>query len=136
MGHDGAVWLTEMTADRVGRISLDGQVTEYPLPVAGGYPAAMVAGPGGHLWFTLNQTGAIASISVDGDYHERARLAVGAAPVGLTASGEAVWFVEIGGGRIGRCSAAGEVMEYPLWDDRARPQSIVADPAGGCWFTT
>jgi virginiamycin B lyase len=46
-----------------------------------------------------------------------------------------VWFVEIGGGRIGCCPATGEVAEYPLWDAGAKPHAITADPAGGCWFT-
>ena len=72
---------------------------------------------------------------MDGVYGERAKLAPGSAPVGLAASGDAVWFVEIGSSKIGRCSAAGKVTEYPLWDDSAKPHAIVADPAGGCWFT-
>jgi virginiamycin B lyase len=55
--------------------------------------------------------------------------------VGLTVSGEIVWFAEIGSGKIGRCSTSGEVTEYPHWDNRAKPHAIVADPVGGFWFT-
>ena len=29
----------------------------------------------------------------------------------------------------------GRIDEFPLPDRAARPHAIVADPAGGCWFT-
>ena len=43
MGPDGALWFTETSADRIGRITTDGQITEFPLPTDGGFPSAIVS---------------------------------------------------------------------------------------------
>jgi len=43
--------------------------------------------------------------------------------------------VEIVAGQVGRITPDGEIQEFPLPDRAARPHAIVADPAGGCWFT-
>ena len=32
VGHDGAIWFTENGGNRIGRISLDGKITEYAVP--------------------------------------------------------------------------------------------------------
>jgi streptogramin lyase len=56
-GPDGALWYTLLAADRVGRISLDGDAQEFPLP-AGSMPSLITAGPDGALWCTLNQANA------------------------------------------------------------------------------
>ncbi|MGH3828059.1 MAG: virginiamycin B lyase family protein, partial [Pseudonocardiaceae bacterium] len=59
----------------------------------------------------------------------------GAAPVGITATPDAVWFVEIGAGQVGLIRPDGRIEEFVLPDRAARPHAIVADPDGGCWFT-
>jgi len=48
-GPDGALWYTLLAADRVGRISLDGDAQEFPLP-AGSMPSLITTGPDGALW--------------------------------------------------------------------------------------
>jgi len=53
VGPDGNLWFTEKR-DRIGRITLDGRITEFSL----GIPkrssmGGIVAGPDGALWFTL-----------------------------------------------------------------------------------
>ena len=54
-GPDGAMWFTELLANRIGRIDSDGNVSEYPLPSAGSMPSMIAAGGDGALWFTENQ---------------------------------------------------------------------------------
>jgi virginiamycin B lyase len=57
-GPDGALWFTESTG-KIGRITVAGKVTEYPLPAGtGGDFTSIARGPDGALWFTLD-TGAI-----------------------------------------------------------------------------
>src|SRR5690606_250915 len=58
----------------------------------------------------------------------------GAAPVGITWGGDAVWFVEIATGRIGRIGDDRLVTEFALPDRTCRPHAITAGP-DGCWFT-
>ena len=47
-GPDRTLWYTLMTADRIGRISLDGGSEEFPLPACS-MPALITAGPDGGL---------------------------------------------------------------------------------------
>src|SRR5260370_6681515 len=49
-GSDGALWFTDGTGLRVGRITTDGVITEFPIPiplgVSGSLPYHITAGPG------------------------------------------------------------------------------------------
>src|SRR5213083_803391 len=49
-GPDGALWLTETGANKIGTITTHGAITEYPVPSSG--PEDIAAGPDGNLWFT------------------------------------------------------------------------------------
>jgi virginiamycin B lyase len=55
--------------------------------------------------------------------------------VGITSDGDAMWFVEIAAGQIGRISRDGGIEEFPLPDRTAKPHAIVAVSVGDCWFT-
>jgi virginiamycin B lyase len=45
----GALWFTEISTDRVGRITPAGEVTEFALPTRGGFASAITTGPDGAL---------------------------------------------------------------------------------------
>jgi virginiamycin B lyase len=74
VGPDGNVWVTELDGGRIARVSPTGVLTQFgphgavtginagvPPHVLGG-PEAIVSGPGGALWFTLHDAGAIGRI--------------------------------------------------------------------------
>ncbi len=50
-GPDGALWFTEFSSDKIGRITLVGGVSEFSLS-PGSAPTAIAAGGDGNLWFT------------------------------------------------------------------------------------
>src|SRR5262249_30339971 len=50
-GPDGTLWFAETFADRIGRITPAGVVTQFSLPFLS-QPAEITAGPDGNLWFT------------------------------------------------------------------------------------
>ena len=50
-GPDGALWFTESTASRLGRVDLAGSVVEWPVPSAGSSPYGVAAGSDGGVWF-------------------------------------------------------------------------------------
>ncbi len=52
MGPDGAMWFAEANIGMIGRIALDGTITEFPLPSPSAVPRFIVTGPDGALWFT------------------------------------------------------------------------------------
>jgi len=49
--RSGNIWFTETFANKIGRITRDGRVTEYPVPTADARPQAIAADKSGHLWF-------------------------------------------------------------------------------------
>jgi hypothetical protein len=51
-GPDGALWFTEQSASKIGRISTAGVVTEFATPTADSFPTGITTGPDGALWFT------------------------------------------------------------------------------------
>jgi virginiamycin B lyase len=61
MGPDGALWFVELSGgidgvrtdgNRVGRITYDGKVSEYPMPGAGASAINITVGPDRNLWYT------------------------------------------------------------------------------------
>jgi len=60
-GADGAMWFVELSGrmdglmpdgNRVGRITLEGVVTEYAIPSKGGSPINIAVGPDRNVWYT------------------------------------------------------------------------------------
>jgi virginiamycin B lyase len=51
-GPDGAMWFTEATANKIGRISATGIITEYALATPNSEPLGITSGSDGALWFT------------------------------------------------------------------------------------
>ena len=80
LGSDGALWFVERSAAKIGRMTLDGTFTEYPLAF-GSAPQRIVAGPDGALWFTELLGGKIGRITTTGDITE---YPVSGGPVGIT----------------------------------------------------
>ena len=56
-GKDGALWITESGLDRIGRVSVNGSVSEYTSPVTGLGVKGIAVAPDGSLWFAEPGTG-------------------------------------------------------------------------------
>ncbi|AKL70789.1 hypothetical protein [Streptomyces sp. Mg1] len=129
-GPDGALWFAETAADRIGRITTDGSVTEYPLPCTGAFPSAITAA-GDAVWFTMNQANAIGRIGMDGRITIHGLPTEAAAPVGIAASHDGgIWSTKIAAGQIGHRAPDGRITEYPLPDRSARPLAVTTDADG------
>ncbi len=135
IGPDGAVWFTAIEADAVGRLDPDGSVTLTPVPGDNSMPAMITVRPDGALWFTLNRGAALGRIDTDGaiTLHELPDPDCG--PVGIASDGNALWFAEIGAGRVERLVPGEPLQEFDLPDRAARPHAVAPDGAGGCWVT-
>ena len=65
VGPDGNIWLTEGDSGNnnfVARVTLSGQISEFPLPVAYSEPTGIAAGPDGRLWISLSDVNTIIAI--------------------------------------------------------------------------
>jgi virginiamycin B lyase len=72
-GADGHMWFVELSGtmdgrkpdgNRVGRITMKGEVTEFPIPSQTGSPINIAVGPDRNIWFTKG--GIVGRVTPDG----------------------------------------------------------------------
>jgi streptogramin lyase len=138
-GPDGALWFTEVSSDRVGRITTGGAITEFTEPDAGpDQPTGITSGPDGNLWFTQLIADEIGRVTPAGTITEFPLPVNGAKfPEGIVAGPDnALWFTEALNDAIGRITTLGVVTnEFPLPDGDGLPNAIARGPDGALWFT-
>jgi virginiamycin B lyase len=106
-GSDGALWFAshDRNKNTIGRITTDGAVTEFPIPVPVGARAAvftnLAVGSDGALWFGLVR-------DIRGQ----------------------LWSMS-----VGRITTAGAISEFPLPSASDAFFGITAGPDGALWFT-
>jgi streptogramin lyase len=135
-GPDGNLWFTEVSVDRVGKITTNlATTTEFSSGItAGAAPAGIAAAPDGALWFTESGTNHIGRITTGGTVKEFAL--AGVDPEGITAGPfGTLWFAEKGSGQIGRITTGGTVTEFPRLTAGSGPQGIALGADGNLWFT-
>jgi virginiamycin B lyase len=138
-GPDGALWFTEPSTGRIGRITTAGVVTEFPLP-EGSRPGAIVTGPDGALWFTdagrigrITTSGAVANFPVENGIAVTQDLTAG--PDGN------IWFAYVllvpgpgALGRIGRVTPLGVMTIFDMPSPARVATSLATGPDGKIWF--
>jgi len=130
----GGMWFTNKSQKgrSIGRITLGGVVTEYPMVNASG---GIAAGPDGAMWFT--QLGKIGRITTRGSITEYSIPAAFGSPRDIAAGPDgAMWFPagEEGKG-IGRITMAGDVTTMSdRMLHRFAPARIAAGPDGAMWI--
>jgi streptogramin lyase len=130
------MWFTEFTGNKVGRISMDGKVTEYPIPTAGSVPVGIAPGPDGAVWFTERSGNKIGRISMEGLITEYPVPMTESTPVGITAGPDgAMWFTTRSVNGIGRITMDGKITGYPVPAVGAVPYAIAVGLDGAMWFT-
>lgn len=133
-GPDGNLWFAERGSNSIGRMTPDGQLTEFPLSTVGSKPFQITAGPDGNLWFTEWAAGQIGRITPGGEITEFP-VCDYCRPWGITAGPDGnLWFTLPGAGEVGSISPAGEVTRIPLPSAAgSEPRQIVLGPDGNLW---
>jgi len=116
-GPDGAMWFTELDANKIGRITTSGVVTEYTVPTANAAPYDITAGSDGALWFTENNVSKIGRIAMDGTITEydapRNANNDEVKPTNITKSADGtLWYAATGS--IGKITTSGMTTRYDL----------------------
>jgi uncharacterized repeat protein (TIGR01451 family) len=141
-GPDGNLWFTEQTGNKIGRLTPEGTVTEFAVPIAKAGPGEITGGPDGNVWFTEIMADKIGRITPAGQISEFAIPTRSTSlPGGTSALGEIVtgpdgglWFTEQSRG-IGRITPDGNITEFTLPTQSPQPLGIAAGPDGNLWFT-
>jgi len=139
VGPDGALWFTETSARKIGRIDPHnpGEVTEVPLPIANRQPWDITRDADGNLWFTENYAGWVGRMLVASKSVEEFSVPGkdGGPPAIVAAPGGSLWVT--GRALLRFASAHPEtISELPIPD--AGPgmaaRSITIDRQGTVWF--
>jgi len=163
-GPDGALWFVVNCCGpangMIGRITLDGQVSFYPVQPGTG-PAVGIISYQGQLWYTatslpdgkqgfiqrMNTSGVVTgNFLIPTPYSDPSRLAIG--------SDDNLYFTEQGAvgangrrepthpkpGKIGRITPDGQITEFTIPEQAppdfvANPAGIASGPDGNIWFT-
>ena len=103
-GADGNLWFTEAGANKIGRITIAGVITEFPVP-SGAYGSLVViaSGPDGNLWFTEQGANKIGRITPSGAITEFPVPNGAGAPWGITSVPDgSMWFTGDSASAVGR----------------------------------
>ena len=93
LGPDGNMWFVELAGtmdgrkpdgNRVGRITMKGEVTEFPIPSQTGSPINIAVGPDRNIWFTKG--GIVGRVTMDGSITEFPLPTPNGGATGLTAA--------------------------------------------------
>jgi len=126
-GPDGALWFTERSGNKIGRITTAGTITEFPLPDPGSRPRGIAAGPDGALWFTEQDANKIGRITTGGTISEFAIPTAGSGPLGIAAGSDgALWFTESNVAKVGRITTGGTISEFAVPTAGSLPFEIAA----------
>jgi virginiamycin B lyase len=132
VGPDGAMWFSEASANKIGRVTTAGSITEFG-GLTGTFPDGIVTGPDNNLWF-VEFTGAqkVGRMTTTGTLTE---FPLGGNPQGIAAGPDGnLWIPQNTGNVIVRMNTSGVITgTFPLVLGSA-PRHITAGPDGNLWF--
>lgn len=132
-GPNGALWFTEFSTNKIGRMTTAGVLTEYP--VTGRVPEVITAAPDGALWFTEFDGINVGRITTSRVFTE---FPVPTADnhAGITQGPDgALWFTENSNNKIAHINMAGGVVEYAIPTPESFPNGITSGSDGALWFS-
>ncbi|HEX3582005.1 MAG TPA: hypothetical protein VH087_09610 [Thermoanaerobaculia bacterium] len=139
LGPDGNVWFAESLANKIGRITPAGVITEFLIPTANSFPAGIAAGVDGNLWFTEADGNKIGRITPSGAVTEFSIHTAGALPAPIVSGADgALWFAEAQYNNMAWISPFGDIAEYHLSATNNVAGGILAvaaAPDQAIWFT-
>ena len=136
-GDDGALWFTDFSAHKIGRITVDGALTlQAPIPPTS-FPYDIAAGSDGAMWFVSQNPSSVSRIDSAGNVLTRNLASATANPYNIVSGPDgALWFTEAVTKAIGRIPAT-TPLAVP---DESRTTNegatgLASGPDGNIWFT-
>jgi virginiamycin B lyase len=132
VGPDQAAWFSEPTWQKIGRVTVSGDIQAFDFPNDWGEPRRIIAGPDGALLFALSDVMALGHLTPDGEL-STIDLPYGAGAL-ATDSKKRIWFTDASGAKVGYVDPAGNVHEVPLPEKPRMIRSMAEGPDGAMWF--
>jgi virginiamycin B lyase len=136
-GPDGALWFTEASGNKIGRITTAGAIKEYNLPTGNAYPERIATGSDGALWFveySANKMGRITTSGAITEYTIPPSVGSAFQPGSIAAGPDgALWFTGLSN-NIGRITTSGAFSAYPAHASSGGVGEITAGPDQALWF--
>jgi virginiamycin B lyase len=131
LGPDGAMWFSEATANKIGRVTTTGSTTEFG-GLTGTFPDGIVTGPDGNLWF-VEFTGAqmVGRMTPTGTLTE---FPLGGNPQGIASAAGFLWIPENTGNVIVQMNTSGAIVNTFALPGTRAPRHITLGPDGALWF--
>lgn len=139
-GPDGNIWFVVPAvvagAEKIGKITPSGAITEYPLPTHNSYLQGITTGPDGNVWFTEYEGNKIGRITPTGTFTEFP-VAPGGSLRGITAGPDGnLWIMEESS--VVRMTPSGTITTFAKPNDDFYGGGyggyITAGPDGNMWF--
>jgi virginiamycin B lyase len=138
VGSDHNMWITNQIGNSITKLTVDGQMTEYPIHTANAEPMEGALGPDGNVWFAeYGPFGKLGRIAPDGHIDEFPVLTPDARLWSVVTGPDGnLWFTEFSHHAIGRMARDGSnVVEYTTPLTVANPADITVGPDNNVWFT-
>ena len=139
-GPDGALWFTEGTAAKIGRMTTNLAFTEYTVPGQNPVPWAIASGADGNLYFSdvaasdeafdqITPSGTVTrtSIKSPGQTHPLNAMVLG--------PDHNLWAPDASGNAIAQFTPAGVQTNFAIPTPGASAQAIAVGADGALWFT-
>jgi len=135
--RDGALWFSEAAGNRVGRITVDGAVSEFNIPTHDSQPRAMVTHPDGSIWFVETGANALGRLGRDGKFQDFRFPTPNASLRGVTLGPDGnLWCTENFANKIGHMAPDGALIgEYDIPTAASGARCIAAMSNGRLYFT-
>ncbi|HYL26631.1 MAG TPA: Virginiamycin B lyase [Candidatus Nitrosotalea sp.] len=135
-GPQHALWFSEFYSDKIGRVAMNGKMTEFSLPDNTDIEG-ITAGADGNIWFTAPGAAQIGRMTPQGTVTTFPIEASNPSPRGMTLGPDGnVWYVEFYDGYIGRVTPQGVITRFAIPEGPySSPWTITTGPDGDLWFS-
>lgn len=136
MGGGGFANINYPPLSKIGRLTIDGDVTVYTLPTPAAGPSGIAISPDGIVFVTELFGNKIARLDPSRHLIEEYPIPTPESwPTGLVLDAEGnLWFNETKGNKIGRLSAAGVITEFDVPTSASRSTGMAIDQQGNIWI--
>jgi streptogramin lyase len=130
------LWFSDAGAHRIGKITLQGNVSEFSTVSPNSGPRSLITGPDGNIWFVESSVSAIGRVTMKGEVSEFKLRHPDASPRGVVSANGDLWFTQNFINSIGRMTLEGKMLEeYELPTANSGPRAALAIPGGRIFFS-